>query len=262
MAAVRIVVCAHKGGVGKSTIAASLAGALAVAGRRVLAVDTDPQGGLGALLGVPSPAAPTLYEVLTGATPAAHAVVTTATPGLLLLPATRDLAAADLELPRRPGWRRMLADVLDTLPAAAVDVVLIDTPPGLGVLPVVALAAGSHVLLVTELEYLSVRAVPDALETIRHVVTSAGVAPRLVGIVPTKVSAIRTLHQDDAAGLLAEQYGRWVLPGVPARVAVRQAGVAGLPISVFDPRGEATAAITALAQEVYRRATAPASQHA
>ncbi|KJE19728.1 ATPase involved in chromosome partitioning [Frankia torreyi] len=256
MPAVRITIAAHKGGVGKSATTAALAGALALTGHRVLAVDTDPQGALGALLGVPSPQPPGLYEVLTGGVPATAAVVRSSTPGLLLLPATRDLAAADLELPRRAGWRRALAAALATIPAGAADVILIDSPPGLGVLPVLALGAATHVAVVTELEHLSIRALPDALDTVRQVVTTAGGSPRLLGIVPNSVD-LRTLHQRDAYGRLRELYEPWILPGLPARVSVKEAGLAGLPISLYDPHGDITVAVTALAQEVARRALVP-----
>lgn len=262
--AVRVVVAAHKGGVGKSVITAGVAGALAQTGVRVLVVDTDHQGGAGALLGVPSPTSPTLYEVLTAGVPATRAIVTTTTPGLYLLPATRDLAAADLDLPHRSGWRRQLAGALDAIPTDAVDLVLIDTPPGLGVLPVMALTASTHVLVVTELEHLAIRALADGLETIRQVVTTGGGAPRLIGIVPNRVAGQATLHQNDAAEVLTERYRRWVLPSVPARVAVRNAGVAGIPITIYDPDGAASAAITTIAREVHRRAipAPPAAQHA
>ena len=136
---------------------------------------------------------------------------------------------------------------------------LIDSPPGLGVLPIVALTAATHVLVVTELEHLSIRALPSLLETIRRVVSESGGTPRLIGIVPNQVD-LRTRHAVEAAELLAERYGPWVLPGVPARVAVRDAGVAGLPLAVYDPPGDAAVAVAALAQEVHRRATVTTQQ--
>lgn len=261
MEPIRITVAAHKGGVGKTALTAAIAGALALAGRTVLAVDTDPQGALGAVLGVPTPAKPTVYEALAGQAPAARAVVTTTTPGLLLMPADLDLSAAELETPARPGWRRSLARLLDTLPAGRIDVTLIDSPPGLGVLPVLALSAATHALVVTELEHLSVRALPSLLETIHQVVTESGGTPRLVGIAPNQTGS-RTRHEAEAAEILAERYGAWVLPGVPARVAVKDAGTAGIPLGAYDPASPAAAAASVLAQEVYRRASAPQAQHA
>jgi chromosome partitioning protein len=253
MAGPRIVVAAHKGGVGKTTVSAALAGALAVAGRQVLAVDTDPQGGLGAVLGAPTPDKPTLYEVLTGRAPATRAVITTTAPRVLLLPSDLDAAACDLELPRRSGWRLSLVGALDTLPADRIDVTLIDSPPGLGVLPVVALSAATHVIVVTELDFLSIRSLPSQMATIRQVVSESGGTPRLIGIVPSRAD-LRTRASTDALDLLHEQYAGWVLPSMPVRASLREAGTAGRTISLYEPGGVAARAAESLAQEVVDRA--------
>jgi chromosome partitioning protein len=261
MSAVRIAVAAHKGGVGKSTMAAGIAAALALSGRRVLVVDVDPQGAVGALLGITDPTGPGLYEVLRGQARAGDTVLTTSVDRLWLLPSTPDLAGADLELPAHRGWQQALAAVLDTLPAQ-LDVIVIDTPPGLGVLPVIGLSAATHVLMITEPEYLSVRALPDGLDTIHRIVTASGGAPRLVGIVPNQFDG-RERHQRDALELLRERYTDWLLAPIPDRVAVKDAGIAGTPVALYRPTNAASLAIAVLAQEVYRRATTPAqAQHA
>ncbi len=93
-----IAVVSHKGGSGKSAIAANLAGALAARGVDVLAVDVDPQAGLTAALGV-EPEKPTLYEVIHARAQVVEAIRTTGTSGLFLLPSDLDLAGAELELP-------------------------------------------------------------------------------------------------------------------------------------------------------------------
>jgi AAA domain len=115
------------------------AGALATGGTPVLAVDADSQGALAAALGV-RPEKPTLYEVLAGQAVAVDAIESTALDGLDVLPADLDLAGAEVELTRRPDWQTTLRRILDPV-RGSYDLLLVDTPPGLGVLPYAALVA-------------------------------------------------------------------------------------------------------------------------
>lgn len=243
-----IAVAAHKGGAGKTTIAVNLAGALALAGRRVLLVDCDPQGAAAAALGV-TPSKPTLYELIGGAAAVMDALHATDVEGLTVLPADLDLAGAEVELPRRPGWQRAIADVLRPLD---VDVIILDTAPGLGVLPYASLSAATGVLVTCPPSFLAYRALPQVMETIER---ARGAAPslRLLGIVPTLVSR-RSRHEREVLDALAADYPGRVLAEIPRRVALEDAQLAGQPIGAYAPGSDVAAAFAQLAEEVLRRA--------
>lgn len=236
----RLAIASHKGGVGKTTVAVNLAGALAEAGQRVLVIDADPQGAASAALGVPV-APPTLYEVLSGHASAREAVRPSPTAGVDVLPAGLDLAGAEVELPRRPGWQRALRDSVARLRSA--DVALIDCPPGLGVLPYAALAAAERALVVIGADYLSLRSLPAVLESAER----AGV--RLVGIVPNGLGRA-TRHQADVLAELHRSHRAALLPAIPQRVALRDAAMAGEPVTVHAPSSDAAAAFRALARSL------------
>lgn len=234
-----IAVASHKGGSGKTTVAVNVAGALAARGRRVIVVDGDPQGAATIGLGV-VPAAPSLYDVLLGDVGASEAVVETAVAGLGVLPATIDLAGAEIDLPRRGAWQQALRRSLGPLTA---DVVIVDTPPGLGVLPYMALCTADQALIACPADFLSVRSLPTVLEGAKR----AGVD--LIGIVPTMLEG-RTRHEADFARYLGDAYAGQLLTPVPRRVALRDALAAGEPINLYAPGSDAARAFETLGQEV------------
>jgi len=245
-----IAAAAHKGGAGKSLLIANLAAALAADGARVLAVDADSQGALGAALGV-RVEKPGLYEVLRGRASAADAIETTAIDRLDLLPADLDLAGAEDELPRRRDWQPALRRALDPV-RAEYELVMIDTAPGLGVLPFAALVAADAALVACPPDFLAFRALPTLLGAIERARTWA-LEMRLLGIVPMFVGA-RTRHEAEVLAELRERHGELLLPGIPRRVIVQDAALAGEPVTVFAPYSEAAEAFVALAKEVRRRA--------
>ena len=247
--AIMLAVVAHKGGAGKTTVAANLGGALAGLGRRVLLVDADPQGALTAALGV-DPAKPTLYEVLAGRADAADAIVA-AGDGPPVLPADLDLAGAEVELPRRPDWHGVLAAALAPI-VGRYDVVLLDTAPGLGVLPYAALLASSHALVACPPDFFAYRALGQVLDTLDRA-RRLNPRLRLAGIVPTLVGR-RSRHEREGLDALAEHHRAELLPEIPRRVVLQDAALAGRPIASYEPRGDAAAAFAQLATEVLRRA--------
>jgi chromosome partitioning protein len=246
---VRIAVVAHKGGAGKTATAANLGAAMAFLGQRVLLVDADPQGALSASFGVGA-VKPTIYEVLTGQALVATAIRTTETDGVALIPADLDLAGAEIELPRHVEWYLMLRNALASL--SAYDVILIDTAPGLGVLPYLALLASSSAIAVCPPEFFAYRALGQVVDTIDR---AQQIVPglRLLGIVPTLVSR-RSRHEREVLEALRANYAGLLLPEIPRRVVVQDAALAGQSMMVYEPRGDVAAAFIKLAEEVLRRA--------
>jgi chromosome partitioning protein len=240
----KIVIAAHKGGSGKTTVAVNLAGALAAHGLRVLLVDTDPQGACAAALGI-QVEKPTLYEVLLGQSQRHEAITGTGVSGLSLLPSDLDLAGAEVELPRFANWQQRLNEVLVSLESVC-DVAIIDTPPGLGVLSYSALNAATGALVVCPPEFMAFRALPHLQEMTER----AGVP--LMGIVPTMATGT-TRHAREVLEQLDTQYRALLLPAIPRRVALQDAALAGLPITEFEPSSDVAERFRTLAQEVLDR---------
>jgi chromosome partitioning protein len=251
-----IAVAANKGGSGKTTTAAGLAGGLAAAGHRVLAVDGDPQGALSAALGVPDKV-PTVYRVLAGELAAQDAVrAVEGVPGLDVLPADLDLATVEIELARVDGWPAALVQPLEQL-AAGYDVAIIDTAPGLGMLPMMGLIAADAALIVCPPQFLSLRTLEAVGKTLSYARELVGESPPILGVVPTLVGR-HTGAQSEILTLLATRFTDAVLPEIPMRVAIERASAAGLPVTHWEPSSDAAEAFRALAREVWSRAQAQA----
>lgn len=246
----RLVVSAHKGGVGKTTLAVNLAGALAEMGKRTLLVDVDPQGAATAGIGL-GPSQPSLYDVLMDAAPCGEAIVASAVPNLDVMPADLDLAGADVGLPRLAGWQTRLRGTLAGADGG-YDVVILDSAPGLGVLPFAALVAGDRVLIAATPAYLTLRALAHVVDTIAQA-KAFNPTLRVLGIVPSIVGS-RTLHRDEALAELAKRWPGWTLTSLARRVVLEDAAAAGQPITTYAPRSSSATAVRSLAQEVLDRA--------
>lgn len=186
----RVVIASQKGGVGKTTVALNLAVALAERGRRTLLADLDPQGAIGLSLAKGDTELGGLAELLAGAAGPAEAVLSTRLPGLSLLPRGR-LDATDVESfeaeVARPG-------ALDQALAAcdgSSDVVVVDTPSGLGRITTAALACADFALIAFQTESLALRSVVQVLKVVEHVQATRNPRLRLVGILPTLVERER-----------------------------------------------------------------------
>lgn len=240
----QIVIAAHKGGSGKTTVAVNLAGAIASLGRRVLIIDADPQGAVAAALGL-EPRKPTLYEVLLGHSGLQEAIVGTTVPGLSILPSDLDLAGAEVELPKFESWQKRLGQALTGIEALC-DFAIIDTPPGLGVLSYSALNAASGALVTCPPEFMAFRALPH----LQEMVDRSGIP--LLGIVPT-MTTTSTRHAREVLEQLKDRYSTLVLTAIPRRVSLQDAALAGLPITAFDPSSDIASRFISLAKEVLSR---------
>ncbi len=252
-----IALCNQKGGVGKTTTSINLGATLADYGRRVLAVDFDPQGALSAGLGIQTHEAVTVYDLLLGREKDPHAaVVSSAIDGLDLIPANIDLSAAEVHLVNEVAREQTLARVLRPL-LPEYDVVLIDCQPSLGLLTVNALTAAHGVIIPLECEYFALRGVALLIETIEKVRDRLNPAIELDGILATMYDA-RTLHSREVLERVVEAFGDRVLETVIGRtVKFPDANVAAAPITSFAPDHPAAEAYRQLARElVFRGAVA------
>jgi chromosome partitioning protein len=252
-----VSLCNQKGGVGKTTTAVNLAAALAEYGRRVLLVDFDPQGAVGASLGInPHGLDQTIYDVLTepDAT-ATAAIVNPGIEGLDILPANIDLSALEIQLVSEVAREGALDRALSPV-HGAYDVILIDCQPSLGLLTVNALVASHGALIPLECEYFAMRGVALLLETISKVRTRLN--PDLVvdGIVPTMYDP-RLLHCREVVEEVRRAFGPQVTETVISRtVKFPDATVAAETILTYAPDHPGAEAYRQLARELVARKAA------
>ena len=252
-----ISLCNQKGGVGKTTTTISLGATLASYGRRVLAVDFDPQGALSAGLGINTHDLTTVYDLLLGTVKDTRsAIVTTNVPGLDLIPANIDLSAAEVHLVNEVAREQILARVLRQV-VNDYDVILIDCQPSLGLLTINALTAAHGVLIPLECEYFALRGVALLVETVDKVRDRLNPTITLDGILPTMYDS-RTLHSREVLERVVEAFGDSVLETVIGRtVKFPDASISGIPITTYAPDHPASEAYRQLARElIFRGAVA------
>ena len=228
-----IAVANQKGGVAKTTTVAALCAAWADGGRKVLAVDMDPQAALTYSLGFePDDLELTIHGVLVGRTAIADTILPT-DEGFDLVPANIDLAGADAYLLGRTAREYALKEALEEV-TERYEVAVLDCPPSLGVLTINALTAADRVVIPLQCETLSHRGVAQLIATIEDIRRLTNKRLRVAGILPTMFDG-RTRHAREILATVGEQFGVPVFGPVPKSIRFAEAPASGVSILGFSP---------------------------
>ncbi len=248
-----ISVVNQKGGVGKTTTAVNLATALAAVGKKVLLLDLDPQGNASTGLGLPRALRQiNSYHVLLGNHTAAEATHATAIKGLTVIPSTIDLSGAELELVAMTAREFRLREALDALPDA-LDYVLIDCPPSLGLLTLNALVASHAVLIPLQCEFYALEGLSHLLKTIDLVRQHLNKELSIHGVVLTMYDRRNRLTEQIEADVRGHLKDVVYQTTIPRNVRMSEAPSHGKPAIIYDLKCPGSRAYLALAGEVLKR---------
>lgn len=240
----------QKGGVGKTTSAVNTASYLADAGKFVLLVDLDPQGNATSGLGIdPRRVEHSLYSTMVDGGEVRDAIVDTGMDGLNLIPATADLAGANVELVDVENREFRLYDVLRQV-RTDYDYIIIDSPPSLGVLTINGLVASDDIIIPVQAEYYALEGLGQLLETIELVQNNLQPNLNIMGAVITLYDRRNRLARQVVREMRLHFPGKVFESVIPRSVRLAEAPSFGQSITMFDNFNKGAKAYKALAKEI------------
>ena len=246
-----ISIANQKGGVGKTTTAVNLSACLAQKGKRVLLIDTDPQGNATSRLGIESHTEKSVYNVLVDDMDIKETILSTMIKKLEICPANINLAGAEIELVSMVSRENRLKDAVDTI-RDEYDYILIDCPPSLGLITLNAFTASDSVLVPIQCEYYALEGLGQLINTIKLVQKHLNPDLVIEGVILTMFDA-RTNLSTQVSREVEKYFGNKVFQTIiPRNIRLSEAPSHGLPITLYDNESKGAETYKKLAKELIK----------
>ena len=246
-----ISIANQKGGVGKTTTAVNLSACLSQKGKRVLLIDTDPQGNATSGLGIESHTEKSVYNVLVDDMDIKETILSTMIKKLEICPANINLAGAEIELVSMVSRENRLKDAVDTI-RDEYDYILIDCPPSLGLITLNAFTASDSVLVPIQCEYYALEGLGQLINTIKLVQKHLNPDLVIEGVILTMFDA-RTNLSTQVSREVEKYFGNKVFQTIiPRNIRLSEAPSHGLPITLYDNESKGAETYKKLAKELIK----------
>ena len=245
---ITIAISNHKGGEGKTTSTVNIGAGLAMAGKKVLLIDMDPQANLTQSYGI-TKSDVSVYEVLTGE---AKPMMVNIFENLDVLPSTLDLSGAEMELSNETGREYILREAIAEV-SQNYDYILIDCPPSLGLLTINALTAADEVFIPLQAHYLAIKGLTKIVEVIGKVQKRLNKNVQITGVFVTQFDKRKVLHRDVVETIYTYFQEKLFNTRIRDNIALAEAPSQGLDIFRYDPECKGAEDYRSLCQEIIER---------